>query len=318
MIAQWRASASPADHRLANSIQSLATAKYLLGDVAAAERLQREALMLLRQIYTAPHEKIADALFSLGVPLMDANRYDEAEQVMQEAAGMYATLFGPMHPQNAGMLDGLGSLEMRRQRPEKAVEYLERATHICVEAKLEKNPDCARYWQNLSAAYLRSGRLADAEAANLRGLELRRTLLGDRHPAYAGSLAGRASVLSERGKYAAALASIDQALDVFVANGQATSIGGAIMRKTRALILRNLHRYPEALAMLDEADTLATKVEPGNDEYRFPALVLRAEIFDDMGRTGEARDAARRAIALVFERPMISNERWRRIQALAR
>lgn len=318
VLAQWRASSIPPDHRLANSIQSLATAKYLLGDAAAAERLQREALTLLRQIYTAPHEKIADALFSLGVPLMDAKRYDEAEQVMQEAASMYATLFGPMHPQNVGMLDGLGSLEMTRHRPEKAVDYLERATHICVEAKLEKNPDCARYWQNLSVAYVRSHRLTDADAANLRGLEMRRTLLGERHPAYAGSLAGRAYVLSESGKYDAALASIDQALEVFVANGQATSIGGAIMRKTRALILRHLHRYPEALAMLDEADTLAAKVEPGNDEYRFPALVLRAEILDDTGRTGEARDTARRAMALPFERPMISDERWRRIEVLAR
>ncbi|MEO6688212.1 MAG: serine/threonine-protein kinase, partial [Dokdonella sp.] len=174
VLAQWRTSAIPPDYRLANSLQSLASANYLLGDATASERLQREALTLLRQIYTAPHEKIADALFSLGTPLMDANRDDEAEQVMQEAAGMYATLFGPMHPQNAGMLDGLGSLEMKRQHPEKAVEYLERATHICIEAKLEKNPDCARYWQNLSAAYVRSHRLADAEAANLRGLEMRR------------------------------------------------------------------------------------------------------------------------------------------------
>jgi len=318
LLAQWHGSAIPPDHHLANSIQSLATAKYLLGDAAAAERLQREALELLRRIYTAPHEKIADALFSLGVPLMDADKDDEAEQVMQEAASMYATLFGPMHPQNAGMLDGLGSLEMKRQRPDKAVEYLERATRICIEAKLENNPDCARFWQNLSAAYVRLHRLDDAASANQRGLELRRTLLGEKHPAYAGSLAGRAYVLSEAGKPDEALASIEQALAIFSATKQSQSIGGAIMRKTRAGILKSLHRHAEALAMLDEADALAVKVEPDNVEYQFPSRVLRAEILSETGRNDEAREAARAAMKLSDKRSMIAAERWQRIEALAR
>jgi tetratricopeptide (TPR) repeat protein len=317
VLAQWRVSAIPPDHHLANSLQSLATAKYLLGDAAAAERLQREALTLLRRIYTAPHEKIADALFSLGVPLMDDDRDDEAEQVMQEAASMYAVLFGPTHPQNTGMLDGLGSLEMRRQRYAKAAEYLEQATRICTEAKLETNPDCARYWQNLSASYVYLRRLDKAEAANLRGLQLRRAVLGEKHPAYAGSLAGRATVLVESGKPEAALASIDQALAIFAATGQSESIGGATMRKTRAMALRDLHRYPEALDLLDQADALAARLEPKNAEYTFPARVLRAELLSGSGRDSEAREVARAALKLGSMRAMITNERWLRIEALA-
>ncbi|MBL0164143.1 MAG: serine/threonine protein kinase [Xanthomonadales bacterium] len=317
-LAEWRASAIPPDHRLANSIQNLSVAKYQLGDIRTSETLQRESLALLRQIYTPPHESIADALYGLGTLLRNADNDDEAEKVMQEAASMYATLFGPLHPQNAGMQDALGSLELARQQPAKAIEHFLRATGICTEAKLETNPLCAVYWQNLSVAYLRTGRLEEAEAANLHGLELRRTLLGEQHPSFAGSLAGRASVLVERGKPEPALASINQALAISTAAGRSESLGGAVMRRTRAMALNQLHRTDEALAMLDEADALALRLEPDNTEYRFSFQVLRAEILSDAGRDAEAHNAARAALAMASKRGMISDARWQRIEALAR
>ena len=90
------------------------------------------------------------------------------------------------------------------------------------------------------------------------------------------------------------------------------------MRKTRAGILKSLHRHAEALAMLDEADALAVKVEPDNVEYQFPSRVLRAEILSETGRNEEAREAARAAMKLSDKRSMIAAERWQRIEALAR
>jgi eukaryotic-like serine/threonine-protein kinase len=317
ILAQWRASAEPPGHPFANSTQNLAVAKYHLGDVQGAERLIRESLAQWRRIHEAPHERIADALYSLGTMLMEADKYDEAEQVMQEAASMYTALFGPMHPQNAGMADGLGSLELDRQQPAKAVEYALQATSICTEAKLESNADCARYWQNLSVAYLRTNQLAEAEAANLHGLELRRRVLGEKHPAFAGSLAGRASVLIELGKPIAALASIDQAIAIFTAAGQIDSMGGAIMRRTRAMALSRLHRSDEALALLDEIDVLISRIQPENTELPFSFQVLRAEILSDAGRNADAGEAARVALKMKSRRRMISAERWQRIEALA-
>ncbi|OJY94871.1 MAG: hypothetical protein BGP25_06745 [Lysobacterales bacterium 63-13] len=318
ILAQWRASTSPPGHPFANSTQNLAAAKYQLGDISGAERLVREALALWRRIHDAPHERIADALYSLGTTLAVAEKYDEAEQVLQEAASMYVLLFGPMHPQIAGMADGLGSLELDRQQPAKAVEYYLQATSICTEARLESNADCARYWQNLSAAYLRMDKLGEAEAANMHGLELRRKLLGEKHPAYAGSLAGRASVLIELGKFGAALESIDQALAISSASGQSESRSGAVMRRTRAAVLGRLHRSEEALAVLDEADALISRIQPDNTELPFSFQVVRAEVLSDAGRDTDARNAARLALRMAPKHNDISAQRWQRIQALSR
>jgi tetratricopeptide (TPR) repeat protein len=317
-LARRRASGIPPDHRLANSLQNLAAVKYHLGRHAESERLVRESIVLLRQIYTAPHEKIADALFSLGLPLMNSGRVDEAETVMLEAAGMYSALFPPTHLQNAGMLDGLGSLELRRQRFDKALEYFERATQLCNDPSLADTPDCGRHWQNLSHAYLKVHRIDDAAKANANSLALRRRLLGDTHPAVAGSLAGRAAVELERGKPDEALKTIDQALAIFGAAGQSDSLGGAVMRRTRAHALKDLHRYPEALAMLDQADAIAARVQPDDDEYRVVALVVRAETLHDSGRTDEARAVARTALTLPIGGAMLGAERWRRVEAMAR
>lgn len=307
----------PPDHHVADSLQNLSTAKYHLGDMVGSESALRDALELSRQIHDAPHEKIADALFSLGTHLMDADRADEAEGVMLEAASMYAALFNPAHAQNVGMLDGLGSLEMQRRRYEPAVHYFERATTLCAEPSMHDNPDCGRYWQNLSHAYLRLQRSDAALAANREGLELRRRLLGEKHPAFAGSLAGRAAVLLTQGKANEALGSIDQALAIFIAANQGNSLGAAFMRRTRSAALSELHRYAEALQMLDEADALARRIEPDDAEYTLGALGLRADILAATGRSDDAREVARSAMRLESRRALLTAGKWNRLKALA-
>lgn len=317
-LERWRAAGIAQDSDFANSLQSLAEAKYRLGDLAASGRAQREALTLLQRIYTAPHEKIADALFSLAVPLMNEDRNDEAEQVLLDAAQMYSALFPPLHPQNAGMLDGLGSFELKRQNYPKAAGYFERATRICIEGKLDRNPDCARFWQNLSYTYLKLDRIDDAAQANAHSLELRRSLFGEHHASYASSLGGLAGVQLARKQPTAALATIDQALAILAEHGQSESIGATMLLRTRARALKDLSRPAEALEILDRLVALLDRLVPDDTEHHLNALSLRAETLEVLGRTDDARKAARAALKFERQRALISPERWQHLKALAR
>ncbi len=317
-LARWRASTATPDRAYVDSLQNLASSKYFLGDYEACERLLHEALQRARDIHEPPHEQIADALQNLGVLASSRGRFDEAEAPLGEAAAMYEALFGPDHPQVAGAHAALGVLAIDRARYADAVEAFTRVTAICTRAKLDADPVCPRNWQNLSHAYLKLGRLDEAEAANARGLEMRRTLYGERHPQTANALSGRATILLARGDAAAALASLDEALAIVSANAQDESLDAAIMRASRARALRDLDRGDEALAALDRAEAIFARLSPDDGARRLALLALRAETLDRLRRGDEARASARAALALAAHRDTLEAARWERLQALAR
>ena len=90
------------------------------------------------------------------------------------------------------------------------------------------------------------------------------------------------------------------------------------MRRTRAAVLGRLHRSEEALAVLDEADALISRIQPDNTELPFSFQVVRAEVLSDAGRDTDARNAARLALKMAPKHRDISAQRWQRIQALSR
>src|SRR4029079_15873742 len=121
---------------------------------------------LTRRIFEPPHEEIATALHNFGVMLAGVGRYDEAEPMLGEAAGMYEAVFGPQHSQTITAIGMQGAGENKRGHFSDALPPLLRATAACAQAKLDSDPTCAYNWQYLSLTYLKLGRLAEADAAN--------------------------------------------------------------------------------------------------------------------------------------------------------
>ncbi len=74
----------------------------------------------------------------------------------------------------------------------------------------------------------------------------------------------------------------------------------------------------EALEVLDGVIALLDRIVPDDSEHHFNALAMRAETLEDLGRTDEAREAARAAIKHERQRGLISPERWQHLEALAR
>jgi serine/threonine-protein kinase len=316
--AAWQTHHATPDRNYVALLENLAHLKMKVGDTDAAERLMRECVQLTRRIFEAPHEEIASALHNFGVLLAGIGRYEEAEPMLREAAGMYEAVFGAQHSQTITAIGMQGAVENKRGHYSAALPPLLRATTACTEAKLDSEPACAYNWQYLSLAYLKLGRLSEAEAANERSIELRMKLFGDKNPDYAKALLAKADILVARGQPAAALAVLDTASAIFTEKGQADGLSGANTLVSRARALAALDRSADALDCVTRSEAMIQRLAPKDEGRRLELLVLRADILSRMDRRDEARDAARAALKFESQRATIDAALWQRIELLAR
>lgn len=102
----------------------------LLGDYERALGYFRRALQEVEASRGTPHPETASMHFNVATPLLELKRYDEAEKHLLDALAQREKLLGPEHPDVAESLDALGVLWTRRERPERALPYNERALRI--------------------------------------------------------------------------------------------------------------------------------------------------------------------------------------------
>jgi len=297
-LARWDASGVPPNRDYQGALLNLAASISFLGDYDRSEKLHRQALQLALRIFESPHERIADAQESLGALLSVRGHHEEAEPLLEQASATFATLFGSDHPSIASVQSALARLAFDQKDYSKATRRYQGVTELCTRAKLDSDPTCARAWQNLSTVYLRQDMLDEAEAANLRSLQLRRVLYGENHAQYANALAGLGAIHLARMDFAQALAEFDQSIAISDSTGHGESLEAAQKQGARAAALIGLHRASEALPALDIAEQIVAKLVPDDHSLMQRMLTLRAQALDQLGRIEEARSVARQAIAL--------------------
>jgi len=292
----WRNAGLPESDDYASSLQNLAAGYYQLGDLAKSETELKASIALLKRIHPRANSRVADALYGLAAFALARSDFDESERQYREAQSIYQTIFPPIHPQNASIEDALGSLEISRRRFDKAVEHLDKATNVCDHASFVNHPDCGRYWQNLSHAQLKLGRIDLAEAANMRGLQLHERIFGVDSPQVSGSLAGRGSVLLAKGDAQGSLGSFERALAILSTSGQGQTMSAASALRGQSAALHALARSGDAVSALDRADSIASAKSPDDPVHWLASDALRADILAAAGNTAEARVFARRAL----------------------
>lgn len=297
-LARWDASGVPPNRDYQGALLNLAASISFLGDYDRSEKLHRQALQLALRIFESPHERIADAQESLGALLSVRGHHEEAEPLLEQASATFATLFGSDHPSIASVQSALARLAFDQKDYSKATRRYQGVTELCTRAKLDSDPTCARAWQNLSTVYLRQDMLDEAEAANLRSLQLRRVLYGENHAQYANALAGLGAIHLARMDFAQALAEFDQSIAISDSTGHGESLEAAQKQGARAAALIGLHRASEALPALDIAEQIVAKLVPDDHSLLQRMLTLRAQALDQLGRIAETRSVARQAIAL--------------------
>lgn len=295
----WRESATPKDREFAGGLSTLSLVEYQTGQHDAARAHLEEALALSRRIFKAPHERLAGMLESLAAMNVQQGQVDAAASHIADASAMYSALFGPSHPKVLSARLTAATIDWERIGLDHAIAEYRAITELCASSRQDaSNPDCARTWQNLSNALLHSGRANEALAANDRSLALREQLFGNKHNEYATALAGRAAILAALRRHAEALDFGDRALAILTQNGTGQGFIAANVQRTRVASLRQLKRFDDALAALDQAESIFTTFAAEDRARSADLHGARALIHAAQGDAARARSEAQQALQL--------------------
>lgn len=158
----------------------------------------RRALSLYSRIFTPPHEKIAQAMHSLGFKLADPVA---AEAMVVEALEMTRELFGDRHPDTARRLAELALLVDTHGDPARAAEINEQAYAIHVELHGETHPESLTILNNLAGFHRAGGSLERAVELYRHSHELRTRILPEDHLLLAFPAHGMGITLRKLGQF---------------------------------------------------------------------------------------------------------------------
>ncbi|MBS3747852.1 MAG: serine/threonine protein kinase [Wenzhouxiangellaceae bacterium] len=158
----------------------------------------RRALSVYRQLFAAPHEKIAKATHALGFKLREP---EAAMDMVQQGLEMTRSLLGREHPITAMRMAELALLIDSHGDSAEAAEIGEEAYSIHVRVQGETHPESLTMLNNLASFHREGGNPQRAVVLYDRSHELRRRILPEDHLLLAFTAHGLGNTLREIGRF---------------------------------------------------------------------------------------------------------------------
>jgi tetratricopeptide (TPR) repeat protein/tRNA A-37 threonylcarbamoyl transferase component Bud32 len=297
-LARWRSAGDPEDDRYVTALASLAAAADGMGDSAKSEQRLRELLALKQRIYTPPHDAIAATLRELALIVgRDGARDKEADALLAQALSMQRQVFGNDHAEIAETHEARGNILAAQRRFDEAEVAYREALAVCERAAI-RSEVCPRARNDLGMTFYRRNRPDEAEAEMRQALAERRALFGNDHPSVAYSLSTLSDVALKQKKKQLGIDLAAEALVTMQRAGRGSSREAVLIHNSYATALwwsdRNAEALPEIEATLADWQRVAPEAKP----RRVMMLLLKAQVFDELGRKDDARLVAEEAIAL--------------------
>ncbi|NKI34900.1 serine/threonine protein kinase [Wenzhouxiangella sp. XN79A] len=323
-IAEHRAALLPDSRRLGRMLGRLGAVHRDLGELAEAERYFREALNELEAAGTMQSQEAGFNLNQLAIVLSRTERFDEAVETYRRALEVTERLGAATADDSLAVQQRLNVLranmavvQYRQGDLRGAADSFEQVLAEVQQELPPTHPYIGTLHNNLANAYQRLGHRTATRMHAEQAVEIDKAASGERHPSVADSLLKLGQALQLLGNYDAAEAAIEESREILVENRGAESIQVAMRDYELGMLQIRRGEWARALTYFEVVIERAAATPDLTDRqrashYRNLAMVLRG-----LGRTAEADQAARRALALAGDEAPARGERTKAKLALA-
>ena len=172
-----------------------------LGDYPAAERMQRQAVDLRRQLHPDGHRDLAKALNDLAVILMLQGRLPEAESLARESLEMGKKFSSAEYPADrAAWLNNLATILSREGKFADAEPLHREAVDLNRKTLGNEHREVAATLGNLAIAVSKQDKPAEAESVLREAIAICKKLFGNENPLLAQCLTSLTGALKRQDK----------------------------------------------------------------------------------------------------------------------
>ncbi|MEM1096100.1 MAG: serine/threonine-protein kinase [Bacteroidota bacterium] len=257
--AAWLDAESRENEDYARSLKYQAFLLMMMGDLEAAEPMQREVLALRQRMLGDEAESVGSISKNLGTTMLLKGDFEAAEGFYDTALRIRKQ-FAATDPLGALQMQAfMGRLYFMQGRYAEADSMLSASLsgHIDGEHAVGK----ARILHWLGWVRRAQGQLAEAEALHLQGLALRRELFGDGHLRVAESLVAYADVLWHQERYTTAETVLRDAIAIYDRLGwDMLDVSHPHTQLARTLLA--LNKLDAAEVALSRARAIRTRLPP--------------------------------------------------------
>jgi len=199
---------------VAGTLWDWALAVEAAGDLARADSLLQELLLVCAGSPEELRSHHALAVHELAFISLQQRRYDDAERLFNEAIPLLRQIEGDAGINLAQSLHAFGALQTSTGHREEGIRTLREALSMKQTLYDGDHPDLAECMVDLAVPLAETGHGAEADSLVRLGVEMTRRTLGNEHPMTASNLIGLAEVARARQEYGAAVAAYEEALRI--------------------------------------------------------------------------------------------------------
>ena len=265
----------PSHSLIANCLQKLGGAFWMIDRSELAEPLHKRALEINMNIYRSNHPELAKSMMNLGQDYFELRNFTKAEALLKSALEMMEQCKDIDDKLLAYCMSELGRVYGEQDKFSSAEALFNHAIEI---QKRKMGHGSISTYGDIINLYFRMGRFVEAEPLIMLSLELTKTYIDDRNPYFAVRLMKLAQAKMFMGSYKESEQLFKNVLEIFEngTDGEEIWLMCSLIGMAELNII--IDKYTEAKSLLNRALAIAESF-PLNRE----AVVAVARIYMDFG-----------------------------------